>query len=381
MRRFSSLAAIAAISLGSALVVAAPAQAAPQSLYGTTVSVFSTSSGDSLLGSTAYVPVSGAALNVVLASTLGFDVIVSLRQGATELSTCTITTASTSCGIATAGLFAAGATPVTVRFAGGPSTVEYTGTVFAVTNVAPAITIEWQDAAGDWVDGSATSVPLRGSTALRCVITNNSNAPMTFTSMQGEAFFTPSGSLITPITGTLAAGATGRYTLWSGEASTVGSGSCAGGVSLRDGTGTGNGDGGGVIPITGTIEVDQTPAPGTTVTITADSIVPPVVTEYSVLLDGVPVAGSPVAASGPGFGFVLDVVIPSTLAPGDHVLSVVVSFNGVDSAIAAFPFTVAGPQLAATGSTMDALPAIGGALLFLAAGALLFGLRRRVTAR
>lgn len=363
---------------------AAPAHAAPQSLYGTTVSVFSTSTGDSLLGSTAYVPVSGAALNVVLASTLGFDVVVSLRQGATELSTCTITTATTACGIATAGLFAAGATPVIMRFTGGPATVDYTGTIFAVTNVAPAITIEWQDAAGDWVDGSGTSVPLRGSTALRCVITNNSNAPMTFTSMQGEAFFTPSGSLITPISGTLAAGATGRYTVWSGQSSTVGSGSCSGGVSLRDGTGTGNGNGGGVIPITGTIEVDQTPAPGTTVTITADSILPPVVSEYSVLLDGVPVAGSPVEAPGPGYGFVLDVVIPSTLAPGDHVLTVVSTFDGRDVAIAAFPFEVAEPELAATGPELDGSTAawsgLAGLLVLAAGTGLLLASRRRETA-
>lgn len=381
MRRFSSLALLAAVSLGATVMVAAPAQAAPQSLYGTTVSVTSTSSSDSLLGSTAYVPVSGASLAVQLAASLAFDVNVSLRQGATELTTCTITTASTTCGMLTGGLFAAGATPVTVRFTGGPSTVDYTGTIFAVTNTAQTITVEWQDAAGTWVDGSGTSVPLRGATAARCVITNNSNAPITFTSMQGQLFFTPSGSTVTPINGTLAAGATGQYTIWSGSVASVGSVSCSGGVALRDGTGTGNGNGGGIIAIGGTIDVNRTPAPGTTVTITAAGILPPLVTEYAVLLDGVPVSGSPVAAPAPGFGFVLDVVIPSNLTPGNHVITVVSSFNGIDTAIAAFPFTVAGPQLAATGVATDVAPALGGALLLLAAGALLVGLRRRVTTR
>lgn len=362
-------------------MVAAPAQAAPQSLYGTTVTVFSTSSSDSLLGSTAHVPVAGTSLAVQLAAPLAFDVNVSLRQGATELTTCTITTASTTCAMATGGLFAAGATPVTVRFTGGPATVDYTGTIFAVTNSAPTVTVEWQDAAGAWVDGSGTSVPLRGASTARCVITNNSNALITFTSMQGQLFFTPSGSTATPINGTLAAGATGQYTIWSGPVASVGSVSCSGGVALRDGTGTGSGNGGGIIEVGGTIDVNRTPAPGTTVTITAAGILPPLVTEYAVLLDGVPVSGSPVAAPGPGFGFVLDVVIPSNLTPGNHVISVVSSFNGIDSAIAAFPFTVAGPQLAATGVATDVAPALGGAMLLLAVGALLMGLRRRVTTR
>lgn len=381
MRRFTSLALVAALSLGATVVVAAPAQAATESLYGTTIRVFAPLTSEDVLGSTAHVPLSGGTIVALLGSTLAFDVNVSLRQSATELTNCTITSGTTSCSVSSGGLFAAGATPVTLRFTGGPSTVDYTGTVFAVTNTAPSIAVEWQDAAGSWVDGSSTSVPLRGATAARCVITNNSNATVTFDSMQGELYFTPSGSTVTPITGTLAAGATGRYTIWSGQASSASSISCSGGVALRDGTGTGNGNGGGVIPITGTIEVNRTPAPGTTVTITADAIQPAVVSEYAVLLDGVPVAGSPAAAPGPGFGFVLDVVVPSNLAPGNHVITVVSSFNGIDSAIAAFPFTVAGPQLAATGVATDVAPALGGALLLLAAGALLVGQRRRVTIR
>lgn len=381
MRLRSPLALAAAVGIAASLFVATPAQAAPQSLFGTTVNVVAQPSGDSLLGGTAYVPVGSVALQAVLGSPLAFDVVVSVRDSGGEVTTCTIVSGNTDCSMSPVGLFSAGATPVTVRFTGDATLADYAGTVFAVTGTAPTVRIEWLDAAGTWVDGSGTSVPLRGDTALRCVVTNNSNAPVTFNSFEGVAFLSPSGTQTTPITGTLGAGATGRYTIWSGQASEVGSASCSGGVSLRDGTGTGNGNGGGVIPIGGTITVDRAPAPGTTVTITGDNVVPPVVSQYAVLLDGVPVAGSPVASPGPDFDFTLAVDIPADLAPGEHVLSVVAEFGDVDSAIAAFRFTVAGPELAATGAATDAMPLLGGALLLFGAGALLLAARRRVSIR
>lgn len=380
MRRRPALALLAAASLGAALVVAAPAQAAPQSLFGTTVNVVAQPSGNSLIGGTAYVSAVGGALLAVLGAPLGFDVVVSLRDGGGEVTSCTVVSGNTVCSLTTTG-FSDGATPVTVRVAGNATTTDFSGTVFVVTNTPPSVSIEWRDAAGTWINGSGTSVPLRGDTAVRCVVTNNSNAPITFASFQGEAFFSPSGSQVTPVTGTLAGGATGFYTVWSGPASTVTSASCSGGVTLSDGTGTGNGNGGGTIPIGGTITVDRTPAPGTTVTITGDEIIPPVVSEYAVLLDGVPVAGSPVAAPGPDFGFTLAVTIPTGLAPGEHVLSVVAEYGDVDSALAAFRFTVPEPALAATGATTDAAPLLGGALLLLGAGALLLAARRRVSIR
>ena len=388
MRARSAFALLAAAGLGAALVVAAPAQAAPQSLFGTTVNVVAQPSGSSLIGGTAYVSAGGGALVAVLGASLGFDVVVSVRDGGTEVTSCTVFSGNTACSLTTTG-FSDGATPVTVRVAGNATTTDFTGTVFVVTNTPPSVGIEWRDAAGTWIDGSGTSVPLRGDTAVRCVVTNNSNAPITFASFEGVASLTPFGSQVTAITGTLAGGATGYYTVWSGPASTVTSASCSGGVTLSDGTGTGNGNGGGTIPIGGSITVDRTPAPGTTVTITADEVLPPLVTEYAVLLDGVPVAGSPVAVSGPDWDFTLAVTIPTGLAPGEHVLSVVAEYGGVDSALAAFRFTVPEPALAATGTAAEAAPLLGGALLLLGAGTLLLlgagtlllAARRRVSIR
>lgn len=374
--------AVAAITVGA--VAVSPAQAAQQSLFGTTVDVIAQPSGDELLGSTAYIPVSGGTLVPTLAASLGSDVVVTLLNGATIVGTCTIATGDTACGISTGGSLPAGATTVTVRFVMGATTVNYSGTIFAVTNTAPTVRIEWQDAAGTWVDGSAIGLPLRGSTALRCVVTNNSNAPVTFNAFESVIILSDSSSLTVPITGTLAAGAIGYYPIWTGLASEASSGYCSGGVSLRDGTGTGNGTGGGVIPIGGTITVDRSPAPGETVTITGDLIFPPVVSEYSVLLDGVAVAGSPVVVSGPDFDFTIDVVIPASLAPGDHVLTVVATYSGQDPALAAFPFEVAAPELAATGSALDAGALSGPAalgLLVMGFGALLLGARRRLSIR
>lgn len=347
------VAVAATLALAASLAALSPAHAAPQALFGTTVDVIAQPSGDAVLGSTAYVPVSGGTVVATLAASLGSDVDVTLLNGATTIDTCTIVSGDTTCGLSTGGILPAGPTAVTVRFVMGVTTVDYTGTLFAVTSPAPTVRIQWQDAAGTWVDGSGIGLPLRGPTALRCVVTNNSNAPITFVSFTSSIALSSSGSIVVPLTGSLAAGVIGYYPIWSGLASEASSASCAGGVSLRDGTGTGNGTSGGVIPIGGTITVDRTPAPGTTVTITGDLLVPPVVSQYAVLLDGVAVAGSPVAVSGPDFDFSLAVAIPASLAPGTHVLSIVASYSGQNSALAAFTFSVAEPQLAATGAALD----------------------------
>lgn len=380
MNFFPPLAVLAVATIAIGVVAVSPAQAAPQSLSGTTVDVIVQPSGDALLGSTAYVPVSGGSLVPTLAASLGSDVVVTVLNGATTVGTCTIATGDTACGFSTGGSLPAGATTVTVRFVMDATTVNYTGTIFAVTNTPPTVRIEWQDAAGTWIDGSQIGLLLRGSTALRCVVTNNSNAPVTFTSFGSLFVLSDSSTVAVPITGTLAAGTVGYYPIWTGLASETSGAYCSGGLLLRDGTGNGNGTDGGVIPIGGAITVDRTPAPGATVTITGDLLVPPVVTEYSVLLDGVAVAGSPVRVSGPDFDFTIDVVIPASLAPGDHVVTVVATFSGRDSALAAFPFEVAAPQLAATGSALDA-GALSGpvalALLVIGAGALLTVTARR----
>lgn len=361
-------------------VAVSPAQAAEQSLFGTTVDVIAQPSGDALLGSTAHVPMSGGALVPTLAASLGSDVTVTLLDGATTVDSCTIASGSTTCVLTTGGAFPAGPTAVTVRFTTGPTTVDYTGTIFAVTNVGLTVSIQWQDAAGTWIDGSGIGLPLRGTTALRCVVTNNSNAPVTFTSFSSTVTHPPSGMSVVPIAGTLAPGAITYHPIWSGLATQTSGATCSGGVSLPDGTGTGGGTSGGVIGIGGTITVDRTPAPGTTVTITADLLMPSVVGEYAVLLDGVPVAGSPVAVSGPDFGFSINVDIPASLAPGGHLVTVVATYSGQDSALAAFPFQVAAPQLAATGSALDAGALSGPAalgLLVIGSGALLTVAARR----
>lgn len=352
------------------MVGLSPAHAAPQSFLGTTVEVVATTSGDSLLGGTAYIQSGGTPFRVTLGDPLVADVTATLLVGAATVDTCTITAGLDECLMNTYSPLPSGANAATVRFTSGATTVDYAGTIFVVENLAPTARIEWQDAAGTWVDGSGIGLPLRGSTALRCVVTNNSNAPVTFSSFSAGASLLPSGSITVPITGTLAAGGVGYYPVWSGLASEVSSASCSGSVEVRDGTGNGGGTGGGVIPIGGTITVDRTPAPGTTVRITGDQIVPPVVSQYAVLLDGVPVAGSPIAVSGPDFDFTIDVVIPSSLAPGRHVITVVASYSGQDSALAAFGFEVAQPQLAATGPALDGTGLLApGVLALLVAGA------------
>jgi len=378
MRRSFAAALVVALALGGTTLLASPANAAPQPLFGTTVDVIAQPSGDSLIGGTAYVPVGGGSLVPTLTATLGSDLEVSVLDGATTLASCTIFSGDLACGIATVGLFSAGATLVTMRFVLGPTTIDYTGTVFAVTNSAPSVSIEWQDASGAWVDGSGVGLPFFGDIALRCVVTNNSNAPVTFDSFDASVADL-GGSEGVPITGTLAAGETGIYELWSGSVSLNPFVSCGGGVELSDGTGAGNGTGGGTIPIGGTIAVAPTPAPGATVTVTGEALIPPVVTSYTVLLDGVEVAGSPVTTTGPDFDFSIDVAIPASLGPGMHAITVQVTFAGRDIAFAYFPFEVSQPELAATGPHLTTPLSIAG-LLFVVGLVTIVASRRRRTA-
>jgi hypothetical protein len=357
-------------------VWASPAQAAPQSLLGTTVEVVATTSGDSLLGGTAYIQSGGTPFLVTLGAPRASDVTATLIVGVAIIDTCTITAGFGDCVMNSYSALPAGAHAATVRFTMGATTADFTGTIFVVTNIAPTVRIEWHDAAGTWVDGSGTGLPLRGSTAMRCVVTNNSNAAITFTSFSSTVLLLSSPPSIVPITGTLTAGAIGYYPVWSGLVSEVSSASCSGSISVLDGTGNGAGTGGGLIPVDGTITIDRTPAPGITVTITGDEIVPTMVAEYSVLLDGVAVAGSPVAAPGPDYDFVIDVDVPASLAAGDHVITVVATFDSRNIAYAAFPFSVADPELAATGAAMDA-PLGFGALALLSGLAMLLTARRR----
>lgn len=363
---------IAAVAgLGGGTLVASPAHASPQPLFGTTVDVIAQPSTDSLLGGTAYVPASGGALMPTLASTLGSDVLVEILDGASVAASCTIPTGDLTCSMNTAGLFANGANDITAQFTMSATTTSYSGTVFVVTNTAPTFAIEWRDASGAWIDGSGTSLPLFGNTTLRCVITNNSNAPIQLSSVNA---LIASGSITIPVTGTLQPNETGRYEVWSGPAGGPGAVSCTGGVSLRDGTGAGGGNGGTAVGVTGTITVSPQPAPGRTVTITGDAIQPPIVTEFSILLNGVPVAGSPVTTVGPDFDFVIDVPIPSNLPPGTQTISVVTTYQGQQIVYAQFSFEVEAPALADTGAADAPLGVV--ALALLAAGTALVLTRR-----
>lgn len=380
MKKFRAIPSVVAATIVASAVVVSPAQAAEQSLFGTTVDVFSPITSESLIGSTVYVPEVTPTLVVEIGDAQATDIVVTLLNGPTTVDSCTVLAGGTLCGLSSLGGLPDGPTAATVRFEMGAATVTFGGTIVVVTNDAPTFRIEWRDAAGAWVDGSSIGLPLRGATAVRCVINNNSNAAITLTSVAATINLNPTGPETVAITATLAAGAVGSFPIWSGPVPAINSAHCSGGVDLRDGTGAGNGSGGGVIAIGGTITVDRTPAPGQTVTITANGVLPPVVSEYSVLLDGAPVASSPVAAPAPDFGFVFDISVPASLAAGDHVITVVATYLGRDVAIAAFPFTVEAPRLAATGGAIDhAMTAWSAAvgLLVTAMGSFLILLNRR----
>jgi hypothetical protein len=365
VRRSRSLLLALPLAIVGSLALAAPAHAATEPIFGTTVEVTLFPSGDSLLGSTAYFPDSGGGIVVTVADAPATAIQFELLDGPTTVASCTVAIATTGCSTGSAGL-TPGTHSVTARFTQGATTVEHTGTLFSVLTAAPSVTLEWQDAAGNWVDGASIGLPLFGETAMRCVVTNNSNAPFTFLSFTGAVSFVGSPSP-TPITGTLAGGATGHYPIWSGPSSTGASGGCTGSVTLASGIGSGNGTGGGIIPISGTIEASPALAPGRTVTVEGAGLVPPVITSFEVLFDGVPVDGSPVALSGgPDYAFTIDVDIPATLAPGTHAITVVGSYSDREIAFAYFPLEIAAPVLPATG--VDVVTPAGSALAVLVLG-------------
>lgn len=362
------------LALAASALVAAPAQAAEQPLFGTTVDVTILPSGDSLLGGTAYAISSGGGVLVNLGTSLAADVDFELYDGATLIASCTVLTGSTSCGDSVSAL-SAGPHAVTARFTQSSVTVDFTGTIFTVQNVAPTVRVEWQDASGAWIDGSSTGLPFFGDIVARCAVTNNSNAPLTFSSFLGSVTHT-GGPTVTAITGDLAAGTTGYYPIWSGNVSLSPAASCSGSVAFPDGTTSGNGNGGGVIPVTGTIEASPAPAPGRTVAIAAANLVPPVATSYFVTLDGVEVAG-PFTTSAPDFDFHAEVVVPSTLSPGVHSVAVYAQYSERSIAFAYFTFEIPAPALAATGVDATARVVAGSVILALGALLLLAARRRR----
>ena len=354
---FSALAITAALTAVSTVVAVTPAQATDQAFFGTTGNVRAPSAlagSNMLIGSTAYVSSTGGSLQPYIATPIATDMPVTITRSGATVGTCTIYAGGTWCDINTGSSLPAGATAVTVRFATAGSSADFTGTLFSVVETYPTFSMEWQDAAGTWIVGSGgPAVPIMGTTALRCTIVNNSNAPITWTSLTANATLLPSGSISIPIRETLAGGTTGHYDVYSGSVSGIDSANCSGGGQLFNGFGVGGGNGLGRTAVSGTIEIDQTPAPGTTVTITGDGVYSGTAGSYAVLLDDVAVDGSPVSTTGPDYDFSVDVNVPSDLAPGEHMLKVVETASGKNVAFAAFPFTV--PEPPATD-----LPAGGG---------------------
>jgi hypothetical protein len=364
-----SVAALAAIALAaSSMITVSPVHADEQTFSGSTVDLTDSSSGDGLLGSTIYLPMSGGAVRPRLGVAIASNVLVSFWKVSplTFLGACFLYSGTTQCDteIGVSGL-AAGATPVKARLTIGSTSTEFTGTIYTVVETDPTMTMEWQDAAGVWIDATGVDLPIMGTTALRCAIVNNSNVEITWTSLTGRATLSPSGSSTVPITGTLQAGASGYYPIYSGNVSGITSGRCSG-----EGQIAGGGDVGGVVrsrvtPVNGTIALDVTPTAGNTVTITGDGVYPGHAASYDVLLDNVAVTGSPVSTASPTYNFSLSVDIPNSLASGEHMLKVVETNSGRDVAFAAFPFTVAETpssgssnsgstkRLAATGQPID----------------------------
>ena len=365
------------VSVIAGVVVASPAQAASRPLFGTTVEVFAEPSGDSLLGGIAHLPAGGGTLWPTLPAPTAVEIAVDLLDGSTVVGSCAIRVGAADCGIATTGLFGSGSNVVTLRFTAstGGAPVEYTGTILAVTTPAPSVAIQWRDAAGTWIDGTAVTVPLFGESAMRCAITNNSNAPMTFDEFEGTHQTIDATTTVT-LTGVVASGATGYYPIWSGVLEDPATASCAGSVMFRDGTSGGNGDGGAVVPIDGTISVDRDLAPGTTVTVTGVDILPPMATEFTIEFDGVDVEGSPVVIDSPDWSFETSVEIPAALEPGTHAITVRTSYLGRSIAFAHFSFEVAAPHLAETGPVVET-PAVSAAALLLLLTGMTFMMARR----
>jgi LPXTG-motif cell wall-anchored protein len=209
---------------------------------------------------------------------------------------------------------------------------------------------------------------------MRCTITNGSNGPIDLVTANGSLTFLAAPTLTVPLTGSIPAGGTRSFPVWSGAiADGPSSASCSGSIEYPDAIGGGGGTGGGIIPITGTIEATPAPAPGRTVTVSGDSVFPPVISSFRITLDGVEVPDSPRTITGPDFDFSALVVIPAGIAPGTHTIAVQGTFSGRDITYAQWQFEV--PTLAATG--VDAgTPALL-ATLAVATGGVLLLLRRR----
>lgn len=385
MRQRRSLTLAALVGLVGALFFAAPAAAAPQPGLGTTVDAVIYPSGQSGLGETVWLPSSTSTLVASTVDPVLATTVVELWEGATLLATCDIPVTATGCSDTIPAL-SSGAHSVEYTFSSTAGTATFSGTLFTITEPTPTVTIEWQDAGGNWIDGSGIGVPLfaTATTTGVCVITNLSNAPVTFNSAEVTVFHPSGPETVLPITGTLEAGAQLAFEFYAGPVSGVSGVSCSVGVLFAGGfSGGGNGDGGGVIPITGTLTASPlSVAPGDTITVTGTNVDPPLFEEIRVLLDGAPAPGSPTGLTMPGGILDFDVVIPTTATAGTHTIAVQGYYNAgqryVLVTLATFTVTVSG-GLAATG--VENLTAPGLIAVALLLGGALLLVRRRLATR
>lgn len=374
MRRSPGLALALPLALIAALT-AAPAYAAQQSGLGTTLDVTIQPGTQSALEETAYLPVGGGTAIADTGDAVAADTTMTITEGATTLMSCTIVTGNTQCGD-TVPAIDPGANNVVYTFDNGTSSVAFNGVLFGVTNVAPTVTLEWQDADGDWIDGSAIGIPLFSSavTTARCTVTNNGNAPATLAGATGTVGHPSASDTIVPLSGTIASGATQSFPLWTGTASGVSTAGCSVPIDFPASSGSnGNGTGGGVILIGGTITTSALAIPpGGTVSVAGAGLMPPINTTYHVTVNGAPAPGSPVTITVPAGEFDLDVVFPTA---GTYTLAVHNDASPTDITFATFTVTVGVAEIADTGADENATLAVAGLLVL--AGSALLVLRRR----
>lgn len=326
-----------------------------------TVDVVVQPSGQSGLEDLAYVPLTGGAVVAGTSIPVTTATEMTVTEGVAELAACTIAVAAQGCSGNFVAL-TAGAHSVTYTFDDGVNTVSFAGTIFAVTAVAPTVTIEWQDADGTWIDGSGGGVPLLGSadTAARCVITNNSNAFISLASFTAAIGHPVGSHTLVPLTGTVDPGSARAFTTYAGPVSDVTNHHCTGGITFAFGDGSGGGIGGTRFLIEGNITASPLNVdPGDTVTVTATGLLPPVSSVYTVTVNGVAAPGSPTTLVMPGGDLSFDVVFPTS---GTYTLAVHNVYSGQTITFASFTVNVTG--LAATGADATVPLALGLLLLF-----------------
>lgn len=290
---------------------------------------------------------------------------VTIAHGATILGSCTMPFSDPVCGGSIVAL-APGSYDVTYTVDNGVDTAVFTGTIVSVSNVAPAVTIQWQDVDGTWINANSLSLTLLGSvtTEARCLVTNNSNAPATLSGFQTVINHpAPAPPTVVTHSGTLAPGETRALEMYSGPVADVLSHACSGGITCPAGTGgNGGGNGGGVVPIAGTISASGLNIdPGDTVTITGVGLLPSISDVFAITVDGAAAVGSPTLLVMPAGDLSFNVEFPTS---GTYTLAIHNVVEGQNVTFASFTISVAG--LAATG--VDASAGLLVATLLLLSG-------------